>query len=52
MWQELTKTNIKRCKITCRFELDSGLGTTGSAVEFNSTRDQQFLIHLLQIYFS
>jgi hypothetical protein len=27
-WQYFRKTNIKHCKITCRFELDIGPGTT------------------------
>jgi hypothetical protein len=34
------KSNIKRCKIACRFEIDIGRGTTESAVVFISTLDQ------------
>lgn len=29
------ETNIKHCKVTCRFELDIGPDTVESAVEFN-----------------
>ena len=31
--RSLKETNIKHCKITCRFELDIGLGTAVSAVD-------------------
>ena len=35
--KSLGETNIKHCKIKCRFELDIGLRTAESAVEFNPT---------------
>jgi hypothetical protein len=42
--QELReKKKHKHCKITSRFQLDNGLGTKGSAVEFNSTLGQSGL---------
>ena len=37
--RSLGKTNIKQCKINCRFELDIGPGTAESAVESNSILD-------------
>jgi hypothetical protein len=49
MWQKLMKTNIKRCKTTCRFELDIGPGARESAVEFDSTLDYEGLIIILMI---
>ena len=36
----LWKTNIKQCKMTCRFKLDMRPGTAESAVEINSTFDR------------
>jgi hypothetical protein len=35
--KSLRKANVEPCRITCRFQLDIGPGTTESAVEFNLT---------------
>jgi len=32
------------CKVTCRFELDIGLGRTEGAVEFSSTLGRKVLV--------
>jgi len=39
-WKMHATTNIKHYKMTCRFELDIGLGKTEIAVECDSTLDR------------
>jgi len=39
-WKMQATTNIKHYKMTCRFELDIGLGKTEIDVECNSTLDR------------
>jgi hypothetical protein len=43
VWKMLNKTNINHCKITRRFELDTGPGKMESSVECNSTLDRYVL---------
>ena len=36
---------IRCCKLTCRFEIDIGVGTADSIVDFNSTLDISNHLH-------
>ena len=45
----LEQTNIKHCKIRCRFQLNIGHGTAEFTVEFNSTLDQRGLSTALSV---
>lgn len=46
--RNLAKSNAKRSKMTCRFELDIGPDTVESTVESNSTLDLKELSYSLQ----
>jgi len=38
--ERLEQSNVRRCKSTCRLELEFGVGTADSAVGFNWTLDR------------